>query len=381
METSATGSLSERERLDRLRLARSENVGPVTFRQLLARYGSATRAIDALPDLAARGGRRRPISICPTGAAEQECENLGRHGGRHVLFGESDYPVPLAAIEDAPIALSVIGAASLLPRDGIAVVGARNASTNGRNFARQLAADLATNGLVVVSGMARGIDAAAHEGAMERDGGATIAVLAGGVDVVYPRENASLYDAMRERGLVVSELPCGIQPQARHFPRRNRIISGLALGTVVVEAAMRSGSLITARLAAEQGRDVFAVPGSPLDPRCRGANDLIRKGAKLTESADDVLSELSAMRQWHPRRAPDRVAGTPAAHAAAPSARETDGLADRIAALLGPTPVSVDDIIRDSGSTAGAVWSALLDLELAGRIERQPGNMVARLAR
>ena len=381
MERSATGSLSDRERLDRLRLARSENVGPVTFRQLLARYGSAEQAIAALPDLAARGGRRRPLSVCPTDAAERECENLGRHGGRHVFFGEAAYPVPLAAIEDAPIALSVIGDTSLLQRDGVAVVGARNASTNGRNFARRLAADLAADKLIVVSGMARGIDAAAHEGALEDDGDTTVAVLAGGVDVVYPRENAALYDALHTRGLVLSEMPCGMQPQARHFPRRNRIISGLSLGVVVVEAAMRSGSLITARLAGEQGREVFAVPGSPLDPRCRGANDLIRKGAKLTESAEDVLSELSAMRQGPAGPALRRHPGAPAEPAPAPSIHESNGLADRIAELLGPTPVPVDDIIRDTGSTAGAVWSALLDLELAGRIERQPGNLVARLAR
>jgi DNA processing protein len=222
--------------------------------------------------------------------------------------------------------------------------------------------------------MARGIDAAAHEGALEHS---TIAVLAGGVDVIYPRENAALYDAIRERGLLVSEMPCGTQPQARHFPRRNRIISGMCLGVLVIEAALRSGSLITARLAGEQGRDVFAVPGSPLDPRCRGANDLIRNGAVLTESADDVLAELVPARDRRIRRTAEPTGTTRPDRPPGIQDKAEDDLYARIAALLGPAPQPVDALIRDTGHPAATVWAAILDLEIAGRLERQPGNKVA----
>ena len=370
--------LSEQERLDRLRLARTENVGPVTFRQLLARYGSATSALSALPELAGRGGRKRPLVICPPEEAEKERDAVTQFGGEMIFPGEAGYPRPLAALDDAPMVLTVIGDRSLLERDAVAIVGARNASTNGRNFARRLAATIAEEGLCIVSGLARGIDAAAHSGAVDRG---TAAVLAGGVDVIYPRENEALYREIAEKGLLVSEMPCGVQPQARHFPRRNRIISGLSLGVVVVEAALRSGSLITARYAGEQGRDVFAVPGSPLDPRCRGANDLIRKGAVLTEDAADVLNELEGMRR-RAKHVPQPA--LPLAASSEPAPPDTDPAEpaqSRIESLIGPTPLSVDDIIRDSGLSAGSVWSALLELELAGRIERQPGGMVARIIR
>ena len=368
MQPMTPGQLGDDERLARLRLARTESVGPVTFRQLIARFGKAAEAIEALPDLARRGGRHRPLRICTRDEAERERDALAGFGGSHLFHGEAGYPDTLAAIDDAPMVLSIVGAAALLKREAVAVVGARNASTAGRGFARHIAANLAEAGLAVVSGMARGIDAAAHSGAPD----ATVAVLAGGVDVIYPRENAELYAAIRAQGLLVSEMPFGLQPQARHFPRRNRIISGLSRGVLVVEAALRSGSLITARFAAEQGRDVFAVPGSPLDPRCRGPNDLIRKGAILTESVEDILSELS---------------GTFARRAQVPvpqSEPQPDGdppadLPGRILDLLGPSPVSVDDVIRDTGHPAGQVRGALLELELAGRIERRPGDFVARL--
>jgi len=369
-------TLSERERFDRLRLARTESIGPITFRQLLGRYGDATSALEALPDLAAKSGRKRRFGVCPAETAERERETLAALGGRHLVFGDPAYPPPLAAIDDAPMVLSLIGDAAHLKRDGIAVVGARNASTNGRNFARRLADDLGAAGLAVISGLARGIDAAAHTGALDH---ATIAVLGGGVDVKYPRENAALHDEIAEIGLLVSEVPCGIQPQARHFPRRNRIISGLSLGVVVVEAALRSGSLITARLAGEQGRDVFAVPGSPLDPRCKGTNDLIRKGALLTETAEDVLTEIAPARAGPapplamPRPADSTVAAS-LDHDAPAAARR------QISEMIGPTPLSIDDIVRDSGLPINTVWSVLLELELAGHIERQPGNLIARLA-
>ncbi len=264
----------------------------------------------------------------------------------------------------------------------VAVVGARNASANGRRLARELAAGLGRGGLVVVSGLARGIDAAAHLGALETG---TVAVVAGGVDIVYPEENRGLHDALRRHGAIVAELPLGSEPQARHFPRRNRIISGMALGVLVVEAAARSGSLITARYALEQGREVFAVPGSPLDPRCRGANDLLRRGATLTETAEDVLTQLGPLVQdappprprtppplpiderW-PLDAPPGGAGEPAA--------DEDAL-DMIVERLGPTPVAVDELVRQCQLTASAVATLLLELELSGRVERHPGNLVS----
>jgi DNA processing protein len=370
MQPMMPGQLSDDERLARLRLARTESIGPVTFRQLIARFGKAAEAIEALPDLARRGGRHRSLRICTCDEAERERDALAAFGGTHLFFGEEDYPDTLAAIDDAPMVLSFVGAAALLKREAVAVVGARNASTAGRGFARRIAADLAETGLVVVSGMARGIDAAAHSGAPD----ATVAVLAGGVDVIYPRENAELYALIRAQGLLVSEMPFGLQPQARHFPRRNRIISGLSRGVLVVEAALRSGSLITARLAAEQGRDVFAVPGSPLDPRCRGPNDLIRKGAVLTESVEDILSELSSA---FPRRAHPSAPRSEAERR--PDGDVPDDLPGRILGLLGPSPVSVDDLIRDTGHPAGQVRGALLELELAGRIERRPGDFAVRL--
>jgi DNA processing protein len=375
MQKTPQDTLSEREMLDRLRLARTENIGPVTFRQLVSRYGSASEAITVLPRLAARGGRRRPLSICTVDAAEHELETLHRLGGELLVQGDPDFPAPLAAIDTAPVALSLLGDRSHLRSDAIGVVGARNASTNGQSFARRLAADLTAGGLTVVSGMARGIDAAAHAGALE---GGTVAVLAGGVDVAYPLENEGLYQEIAARGLLLTEMPCGTQPRARHFPRRNRIIAGLSLGVVVIEAALRSGSLITARLANEQGREVFAVPGSPLDPRSQGTNNLIRNGATLTESAEDVLAELAAMRGSRlaePRRPKFDIAANATAEIGDAAAAH-----ERILGVLGPTAQPVDEIIRATGYSAATVWAALLDLELAGRLERQPGNLVALLA-
>lgn len=361
--------LSDRERLARLRLARSENVGPITFRQLLRQFGSAEEALIALPALSRRGGRMRPLRICSDATAERERDALIAAGGDFVFPGEPLYPEPLAVLDHAPMVLSVLGDPTLLGKPAVAIVGARNASTAGRNFARRMAGDLVEAGLTVVSGFARGIDAAAHEGAIA----STVAAVAGGVDVIYPRENAPLYGKILERGAIVSEMPIGTQPKARHFPRRNRVISGLSMGVLVVEAAIRSGSLITARLAGEQGRDVFAVPGSPLDPRCKGPNDLIRKGAKLTETVEDILSELPSA-----ARADNFAEKQTDAREIEMPASET-GLTDRILTLLGPAPVSVDDLIRESAEPAGLVRGALLELEIAGLIERQPGDFVSRL--
>ncbi len=314
-------------------------------------------------------------------AAEAEFAALSRIGARLVCWGEPAYPLALAAVEDAPPILSVLGRPELLARPMVAVVGARNASANGRRLARELAAGLGQSGLVVVSGLARGIDAAAHLGAIESG---TAAIVAGGVDIVYPEQNRGLYDALRERGAIVAELPLGSEPQARHFPRRNRIISGMALGVLVVEAAARSGSLITARFALEQGREVFAVPGSPLDPRCRGANDLLRGGATLTERAEDVLSQLGPLLQGAPpsRPLPSLLPAEPGwglavnpGGAGEPAADE-DALS-MILESLGPTPVAVDELVRQCQLTASAVASLLLELELAGRVERHPGNLVS----
>ncbi|MHB8529857.1 MAG: DNA-processing protein DprA, partial [Caulobacteraceae bacterium] len=279
-------SLEEGERLDWLRLARSEAVGPVTFAHLLARHGRASRALAALPELARRGGRTAPLKIPSLAEAQGELA-AGRALGARLIAGcEPDFPLPLAALDPPPALLWAIGRAELLARRAVAIVGARVASAAGRRFARALAGDLAEAGYAVVSGLARGIDAAAHEGALPF---ATNAVMAGGVDDVYPPEHQALYDAIASQGCLVSERRIGHAARAADFPRRNRIVSGLTVGVVVVEAEMKSGSLITARLAGEQGREVFAVPGSPLDPRARGSNDLIRQGATLVEGAEDVL--------------------------------------------------------------------------------------------
>ena len=364
------------ERLARLRLARSENVGPITYRQLMGHCGDAVTALEALPGLARRGGRRRPIKLCGADRAATELDLLETLGGRLLTLDEPDYPPALAAIEDAPPVLSVLGDPALPSRRAIAIVGARNASANGRRFAKRLAADLGRAGLVVTSGLARGIDTAAHEGSLDSG---SVAVLAGGPDVVYPRENAALYQGLRERGAVVSEMPAGLVPQARHFPRRNRLISGLSLGVLVVEAAPRSGSLITARLALEQGREVFAVPGSPLDPRARGCNHLIRQGAVLTESAEDVLEVLEgflAERRIRPEpppgAAPEAPEGGPeSAPDAASEARVI------VKQLLGPSPVLLDEVARQAQLSAAMVNRVLLELELAGRVVRHPGNRVS----
>jgi DNA processing protein len=324
---------------------------------------------------------RRDVTPATRAVAERELAALDRIGGRAVCWGEPLYPGALAAVEDAPPVLSLLGHGEVLMAPMVAVVGARNASANGRRLAQDLAAGLGEEGIVVVSGMARGIDAAAHLGALAAG---SVAVVAGGIDVVYPEENRGLYDALARQGAVVAELPPGIQPQARHFPRRNRIISGMALGVVVVEAAAKSGSLITARFALEQGREVFAVPGSPLDPRCRGCNDLLRNGATLTENAADVVAQLGPLLRGAPLLAPGRLLPDPELLLAAPApppppANLTDDSGfDLILEKLSPTPVAVDELVRQCQLSAAAVATLLLELELAGRVERHPGNLVSR---
>ncbi len=375
MPPHAPRELDRNERLDWLRLIRSENVGPITFRQLLARFGSVGAALDALPDLARRGGRKRPIAICSRAVAEAELARLEAAEGFSIALCEPDYPPDLAVLEDAPPVLGCLGHAHLLRRKAVAIVGARNASANGRRLARQLASELGAGGLLVVSGLARGIDAAAHEGALETG---TAAVVAGGVDVIYPAENTGLYEEIRARGVLISEISMGTTPQARHFPRRNRLISGMTRGTLVIEAALRSGSLITARFAADQGREVFAIPGSPLDPRARGCNNLIRQGAVLVETAADVLDVLESglIPPVREPKAADFLGPAPVP----PDAAEIAEARARIEDSLGPTPVAVDEVIRECHVSPAIVHMALLELELAGHLERHPGNRVALIA-
>jgi DNA processing protein len=365
--------LNPAERMDWLRLIRSENIGPITFYQLLARYGSATAALEALPDLARRGGRNGALRVPMRADALREMAAVERAGAKLIAWGEPDYPPALAAVEDAPPLISARGNLALAGRRAIAIVGARNASANGKRFARDIALQLGQHDFAIVSGLARGIDAAAHEGSLETG---TIGVLATGIDQVYPEENRALHAAIAERGLLIAEQPLGTEPHARNFPRRNRIISGIALGVLVVEAAFKSGSLITARLALEQGREVFAVPGSPLDPRCRGTNDLIRRGAKLTENADDIVSELDPGSATLARRAPIAV-DEPAAFD--PGEGDLDRARRLVLGQLSPTPVPVDELVRAAGMPAALVAAVLLELTLAGRLDRQAGNRVALL--
>lgn len=367
--------LSRKERLSWLRLIRSENVGPRTFVKLLERFGSADTALAALPDLARRGGRSRPISVYPASQAEDEMSAAEALGCRVLAWCEPGYPRALAAIDDAPPILYARGNASLLGRSMVAMVGARNASINGRNLARRIAADLGGAGFDVVSGMARGIDTAAHQGSLASG---TVAVLAGGVDVIYPPENEDLYWQIVANGCVVSEMPPGTQPQAGLFPRRNRIIAGLALGVLVVEASLKSGSLITARMALDQGREVFAVPGHPSDPRAHGPNHLIRQGASLVESAADVLETLGDI--LHRPLSDGNRHGFLAAKPEIPDEKQLAEARAMVLVAMGGAPVMVDSLIRECQLSASVVSMVLLELELAGRLERHPGHQVSLVA-
>jgi DNA processing protein len=338
-------------------------------------FGSAHDAIAGLPELAGRAAGKKLV-VPDAGTADAELAQLAACGARLITLGEPDYPVSLAQIDDAPPTLAVRGDVSILSDPGIGIVGARNASTNGQRLAETMARDLADTGLSIVSGLARGIDTAAHHGALVAHG-KTVAVMAGGVDIVYPPENQALYERVAEQGAVVSEMPPGLKPQARHFPRRNRIVSGLSLGVVIVEAAQRSGSLITARMAGEQGRDVLAVPGSPLDPRSYGANRLIREGATLVRDASDVLELIHPMleRSVSAPKHLDTVPRQPRLELESDNEKARHSIAE----CLSPEPVAVDEIVRRCQLTAPVVRTILLELELAGRLERLPGNRVAAL--
>lgn len=370
--TAQRRTLSDAERIDWLRLCRTGQIGPITFFALLSRFGSAAKALEELPGMAARAGRSRLPLIPPKAEIEREIAAVARLGVRLIAACEPDYPEALAAIEDAPPVIAAGRNLSLLERPSIGIVGARNASLNGRRIAEKLARDLSDAGLVVVSGLARGIDTEAHRASLASG---TIAVVAGGVDVSYPPENAKLQAQILESGCIVSEAPLGTEPMARHFPRRNRIISGLTPGVIIIEAARNSGSLITARMALEQGREIFAVPGSPLDPRSQGANNLIREGATLTETVDDVLRILSIESTARIKAPlPDRQPSLPMPSGGDGEVAEARRL---VLEALSPTPVAVDELVRGCQVSLPIVMTILLELELAGRLERQSGQRVS----
>lgn len=356
--------MSERERFDRLRLIRSPRIGPVSYRQLLARFGTAGEALRAIPDLAARGGGK--ASVADAAAVEGEIAATRALGARYLLMGDADYPALLDQMDGAPPALILRGDATLAGRRCIAMVGARNASAAACRFARMMAQDVGQRGAVVVSGLARGIDTQAHLGSVDSG---TVAVIASGIDIAFPPENADLQERIARDGLLLTEHPPGTQPLARHFPARNRIIAGLALGTVVVEAAPRSGSLITARLAGEAGREVMAVPGSPIDPRAQGCNQLIREGAILVQNGADVMEAIGTIDPRMVRQERFGFSGGPVSSEVAERERAA------IIALLGPVPVPVDELIRQSGLPPASVQTVLL--ELAGGLERHAGGRVS----
>jgi DNA processing protein len=370
-QVSASIRLTDAQRIDWLRLIRSDNVGPRTFRSLVNHFGSAGAALDRLPDLARRGGAARPGRICTIADAERELDASRKIGVALLAPGELGYPPRLASIDDAPPLLGVRGAVDIMSQPMIAIVGSRNASGAGLKFAQMLARDLGHAGFVIASGLARGIDQAAHRHSIDTG---TVAVLAGGHDRIYPPEHEGLLAELLQSGTAISEMPLGHVPRARDFPRRNRLISGVALGVVVVEAAHRSGSLITARVAAEQGREVFAVPGSPLDPRAAGTNGLIKQGASLVTEADDVINAVRPI-MGRPIELPiaETDDGSPIDHE--PDASERA----RIVNLLGPSPVGLDDLIRMANASPTVVRTVLLELELAGRLERHGGGLVSLL--
>jgi DNA processing protein len=364
--TPATTRLTDAQRIDWLRLVRSDNVGPRTFRSLVNHFGSARTALERLPELARRGGASRPSRICSEADARAELAASRRLGVSLVAPGEPGYPPRLAVLDDAPPLLGARGVLEALMRPMIAIVGSRNASGAGQKFASHLARELGDAGFVIVSGLARGIDQAAHRASIERG---TVAVLAGGHDQVYPPEHGDLLTTIIASGAAISEMALGHVPRARDFPRRNRLISGVSIAVVVVEAALRSGSLITARIAAEQGREVFAVPGSPLDPRAAGTNDLIKQGATLITEAADVIQAIEPIMDR-----PTKIR-EPEEDRLVPEPDESDRA--RIVGLLGPTPVLLDDLIRMADASPAIVRTILLELELAGRLERHGGGLVS----
>lgn len=365
--------LSDRQRLNWLRLIRSDNVGPATFRDLINHFGSAETAIAQLPELSRRGGSARSIRVASVDDAERELEVARKFGAVFIGIGEPDYPPALRRIDGAPPLIAAIGDLALATRAAVGIVGARNASVSGAKMAARMARELGAAGYVVVSGFARGIDAAAHRASMESG---TIAALAGGLDQPYPPENAEFYkEICAGNGLAISEMPMGWEPRARDFPRRNRLIAGIGLGLVVIEAAERSGSLITARRAADFGRLVFAVPGSPLDPRAAGTNGLLKDGAIVTTDSRDVIDALAPSSRLFPDDEP--LLEEPEGDDGAGFTEPHDDERTRVIEALGPSPAEIDDIIRHTGVSAQTVYLVLIELDLAGRLHRHPGGIVS----
>lgn len=358
--------------LDALRLSRSENVGPVTFCALIKRFGNARAALQAIPELSIAGGRKKPITLATQAEAETEILAVEKAGGKMLVLGEKEYPAMLAQIYDPPPVITVLGSVDMMQKEqAIAIVGARNASANGCQFARKLAMDTGAKGFMVVSGLARGIDTAAHVGSLATG---TVAVMASGIGQIYPPENKALHDEIVARGCIISEQPFNALPHSRAFPGRNRIISGLSQGTVIVEAALKSGSLITAKYALEQNREVFAVPGSPMDPRCKGTNQLLKDGAHLCEGIEDIIDNLGRNTQLQLHEANN----SGFAHMqAAPIKSVDDATRKAITSKLGYSPVQVDELLLQSGVSLDVMSLVLLELELAGRLQRHPGHKVS----
>lgn len=369
-------ALTDRQKIAWLRLIRSDNVGPATFRDLINHFGSAEAALDALPELSRRGGSTRAIRIATVADAEREIETAHRFGACFIGIGEPDYPAALRQIDAAPPLIAAKGDLDVATLPAVGIVGSRNASISGAKFAAMMAREIGLSGYGIVSGLARGIDAAAHRASLDTG---TIAAMAGGLDQPYPPENIDLFDQIcNGRGLAISEMPFGWEPRARDFPRRNRLIAGVALGVVVIEAAARSGSLITARLAGEFGRLVFAVPGSPLDPRCEGTNGLLKDGASVTTKPQDVLQALAPISEldlFSQSEADEPDDGNSGDRPLAPPPNDDERLI--IIQALGPTPVEIDDIIRHTGLPASSVYLVLLELDIAGRLERHAGGFVS----
>jgi len=372
----SSAPISEQEKLDWLRLTRTENVGPITFYKLIDMYGTAQNALEQLPELSKKSGRKKPLIPPPPERAEKEYAAIKAMGGDIVCAHEDAYPLALGTLDDAPPVLTYMGHLDMVRSCCLGIVGARNASLNGRKFAYKMAQDLGKSEKIVVSGLARGIDTAAHEGALATG---TIAVIAGGLDIVYPRENQKLYDAIKEQGLIIAESPLGMEPIARHFPKRNRIVSGLSEGVIVIEATIRSGSLITARMAGEQGRDVYAVPGYPADPRAAGPNKLIKDGATLIENSKDVLSALNNFTGSFDLQDSHHQSDAPLDFNRKIDQRDLNEIKEVVLQNISQLPVEIDELARTCHVSIPDMQMALLEMELSGMIERLPGNRLARL--
>jgi DNA processing protein len=365
--------ISEEDRIQCIRLIRSENVGPRSFQTLVEIYGSAEKALEVLPKMARKGGKKGPLKIVSYEEAAEELESTIKKGARIITIFDEEYPKILTHIKDFPPCLTLLGRGEMLDKHAVAIVGARNASANGCRFAEDVAREIGHSGLAVVSGLARGIDTVAHKATLATG---TIAVVAGGIDKIYPPENKDLFFRIAEKGLIIAEMPVGAVPKAQYFPRRNRIIAGLSLGTVVVEASLNSGSLITARFALEQNREVFAVPGSPLDPRCAGTNSLIQKGAHVVTKPADVLFEINLFKKASTKMLESEVKYKPM-DINVMSDDDLEKARPLIYEKLSTSPTLVDDIIGQTGIPAHIVLNVLLELELAGRLERYYGNKVS----